>query len=116
MTKAAMICVVAATLLGCATVRLPPEQLERSEAGIRSAAELGAEKVPAAKLHLQLARDQTEAAKKLAADGDSRALTLLARAEADAELSLVLAREAAVHEEAAKADAQLKALQNRAAE
>ena len=111
MMKSLMI--AALTLAGCAAMPLPVDRLERSEASIRGAEEVGALGVPAAKLHLQLAKDQTETAKKMAADGDERALLVLARAEADAELSLGLAREVAVHTEAVQATEDLKAVQAR---
>lgn len=100
-------------LTSCASVKIPADQLEHSEASIRGAEEVGAAEVPAAKLHLQLARDQTETAKKLAASGDTRALLMLARAQSDAELSLVLAREVEVHTEALKAKEDFEALQPR---
>lgn len=100
-------------LAGCASIPLPAERLERSEASIRSAQEVGALGVPQAKLHVQLARDQTELAKQLAKKGDERAVLVLARAEADAELALALAREAAVHADAVKATQQLNELKNR---
>ena len=100
-------------LAGCATVQLPADRLQGSEASIRSAEELGANNVPAARLHLQLAKDETLAAKKLAADGDDRAELVLARAEADAELALGLARQVAVHSEALRAEEDLKAVRAR---
>lgn len=100
-------------LAGCASLQIPPEKLERSEAAIRGAEEVGAAKVPAAKLHIQLARDQTEAAKKMAENGDERALLVLDRAQSDAELALVLAREVAMHGDATKAAEDLRALQTR---
>jgi hypothetical protein len=100
-------------LAGCATVQLPPDRLQSAEASIRSAQELGAENVPAARLHVQFAKDQTEAAKKLAADGDDRAVLVLARAEADAELALGLARQQGVHNEALRAAEDLKAVRAR---
>lgn len=100
-------------LCACATVRIPAERLQRSEASIRSAEELGAQGVPAARLHLQLAKDQTETAKRMAAKGDDRAVLVLSRAEADAELALGLARAAAVHAEATRAAEDLKAVQTR---
>ena len=100
-------------LAGCATVMIPPASLERSEASIRGAEEVGALGVPAAKLHLQLAKDQTETAKKMAASGDERAELVLARAESDSELALVLAREASVHTDALKATEDLKAVRAR---
>lgn len=98
---------------GCAAIQIPAEQLESSEASIRAAEELGAQSVPSAKLHLQLAHDQTETAKQMAADGDERATLVLARAEADAELALGLAREVSVHQAALKAADELKAVKER---
>lgn len=107
--------VLVAALAACATVKLPEDQLERSEASIRSADELGAQAVPAARLHVQLARDQAAQARKLAAKGDARAPLMLARAQADADLALVLARQAAVHADAVQAAADLKDVKARAA-
>jgi hypothetical protein len=100
-------------MAGCASVQIPADQLERSEASIRGAEETGADAVPAAKLHLQLAKDQTESAKKMAANGDERAVLVLARAESDGELALVLAREVAVHTSALQAMDDLKAVHAR---
>ncbi len=108
-----VITTIVLTLSGCATVQIPADRLESSESSVRSAEELGASKVPAARLHLQLAKDQTAAARKMAADGDQRATLVLARAEADAELALGLAREAAVHSDALRAAEDLKAVKAR---
>src|SRR5262249_10531402 len=84
------------TFLGCAAPPVPAEKLASAEAGIRAAAEVGAEGVPQAALHLKLARDQVEQAKGLVQRGDrDRATVVLDRAEADAALSLTLARESA---------------------
>jgi hypothetical protein len=102
-------------LSSCATMQLPADRLQSSEASIRSAQELGAENIPAARLHLQLAKDQTAAARSLAAEGDERALLVLARAEADAELALGLARQLGVHTEAVRATADLEAVRARPA-
>jgi hypothetical protein len=98
---------------GCAAIQIPPDRLEGNEASMRGAEELGASGVPAAKLHLQLAREQTISAKKLAADGDDRAVMMLARAQSDAELSLGLAREVSVHADAQRAADELKAVRAR---
>jgi hypothetical protein len=100
---------------GCATVQIPTDRLERNEASIRAAEELGADSVPNARLHLQFAKDQTESAKRMAAAGDDRCVLELSRAEADAELALGLAREVSVHADAVRAAEGLKALQSRAA-
>ena len=103
----------ALALAGCATLQLPADRLQSSEASIRSAEEMGASAVPAARLHLQYAKDETAAAKKLAEEGDERALVMLAKADADAELALGLAREVKVHSEAERAAEDLKALRAR---
>jgi hypothetical protein len=80
--------------MGCASAPAPTEQLASAEASMRAARELGAQQVPKAELHLRLAQEQVEKAKKLAADGDNeRAGMVLSRAHADAELALALTRE-----------------------
>jgi len=98
---------------GCAAFQIPSERLERSEASIRGAEEVGALGVPAARLHLQMARDQTATAKQMAADGDERSVLVLARAESDAELAIGMAREVSVHNEAVRAAEDLKAVHAR---
>jgi hypothetical protein len=98
---------------GCAAIQLPQERLAGNEASMRGAEELGASGVPTARLHLQLAREQTLSATKLAASGDDRALMMLARAQSDAELSLGMAREVSVHADAQRAAEDLKAVRAR---
>jgi hypothetical protein len=92
-----------ATVLGaCASSPIPADKLAQSQAAVRSAQEVGAERVPTAALHLKVANDQLDMAKKLIQDGDTkRAEYMLMRAEADAEAAIALAREAS-----ARADAQ----------
>ena len=113
MMKQLMISVAAIGFLGCTAVQIPADRLERSEASIRGAEEVGASGVPLARLHLQLAKDQTVTAKQMAANGQERALLVLARAESDAELAIGLAREATVHNEALRATEDLNAVRNR---
>jgi hypothetical protein len=115
MLKANSLSVLVLAASGCATLMLPADRLERDEASIRAAEEMGAAGVPGARLHLQMAKDQTLAAKQLAAAGDDRAVRMLSRAEADAELALGLAREVSVHGDAEKAKADLKTVQDRPA-
>ena len=84
---------VATTIVtGCAGNR----QMLRTEAstsGIRAAEEVGAAKVPQASLHLQLAREELELARGLAAKGEKKeAASMLLRAEADGELAVALSR------------------------
>ncbi len=113
MSKKLLAALAVVALSGCAAIQIPPERLERTQASVRGAEELGASGVPAAKLHLQYAKDQTEVAKKLADEGDERAILVMARAEADAELALVLAREQSTHREAMEAAEDLKTLKAR---
>ncbi|MFH0725767.1 MAG: DUF4398 domain-containing protein [Pseudomonadota bacterium] len=84
---------------GCASA--PPLRTESSTSGIRAAEEAGAAKVPKASLHLQLAKEELDLARGLAAqDKRDEAGSMLSRAEADAELAIVLS-----HEDAEKSEA-----------
>jgi hypothetical protein len=91
-----------AALLGvaCGGAALPTDKLTAAESSMRAAEEVGAKSVPRAELHLKLAQEQVEQAKKLADDGDGdRAAQVLTRARADADLAIALAREAAVQKD-----------------
>ena len=82
----------------------PSDKLATAEAASRSARELGADREPKAALHLKLAQEQIDQAKKLMADGDNRRADLvLQRASSDAELSVMLAKENNASGEAQKA-------------
>lgn len=90
-----MVCTVAvvatAIIAGCASA--PLRTTEGATSGIRAAEEAGAAKVPQASLHLQLAREELELARELAAKGEKeKAASMLLRAEADAELAVALSR------------------------
>src|SRR5665647_2734284 len=94
---------VAATgiVAGCANV---PLLTEASTSGIRAAEESGAAKVPQASLHLQLAKEELEAAKSLAAKGEKKkANSMLMRSEADAELAVSLSHKDVEKKEALEA-------------
>ncbi len=87
----------------------PTDRLSSAEAAARSAKELGADNNPKAQLELKLAQEQIEQAKKLIADGDNkRADLVLQRANADAELAVMLAKEASAKAEAEKAQENMK--------
>jgi hypothetical protein len=102
---------VAGLLAGCASAPPPVERMESSTAAIRAAEEVGAPRVPQAALHLQLAKEQSDHAKAVVANGDrEQAEGLLMRAEADAELAVALAREDAARSEARQAMDQIRAL------
>jgi hypothetical protein len=75
---------------GCTSA---PLRTEAATSGIRAAEEVGAAKVPQASLHLQLAKEELELAKGLAAKGEKeKAASMLLRAEADADLAIALSR------------------------
>jgi hypothetical protein len=83
-----------------------------AQASYRGAQEAGAEGNPKARLHLKLAEEEMEQARKLIEqkkNGD--AALALNQAKADAELAIGLAREAKVEAEAQEAVARVKALQ-----
>jgi len=81
---------------GCgASYPVPTQQLADTESAERSAAELGASSEPKAQLHLQLAQEQLARAKADIMNGHNEcANVLLMRARSDAELAIVLTREA----------------------
>jgi hypothetical protein len=72
----------------------PSERLVNAEAAIRGAIEINANaSPPRAALHLQLAQEQVDKAKRYIADGlNQRAELALRQAQADAELAIALAR------------------------
>ena len=95
--------VATAIAAGCAS-NPQPLRTEASTSGIRAAEEVGAAKVPQASLHLQLAKEELELAKGLAAkDEKKKAASMLLRAEADAELAVALSRGDAEKSEAQSA-------------
>lgn len=80
--------VVTAFGAGCANA---PLRTEASTSGIRAAEEVGAANVPQASLHLQLAKEELKLAKELAEKGEKeKAVSMVSRAEADAELAVML--------------------------
>ena len=88
-------------IAGCANA---PLRTEASTSGISAAEEAGAAKVPQASLHLLLAKEELESAKKLSAKGEKeQADSMLMRAEADAELAVSLSHQDAEKSEAMEA-------------
>jgi hypothetical protein len=79
----------------CAGAPKPTDQLVNAQAALRAADEVGADKIPQAQLHAQLAKEQIARANKLIEDGDNaEAERVLLRAKADAELAVALSRKA----------------------
>jgi hypothetical protein len=88
---AAISVLFAVTLFGCASST--PVNKEASTSAIRAAEESGAASVPSASLYLQLAKEQLEKAKVLAAQGEKeQAESMLLRAQVDGELAVALSR------------------------
>jgi len=84
---------------------------EASTSGIRAAEEVGAAQVPRAALHLQLAKEELDRARKLNADGDkNEGASMLLRAQVDAELAVALSRENTERTEANAAVARVNQL------
>lgn len=84
---------LAAALAACGGAQLNQDKLTEAQAAIRAAEEVGASNQPQASLHLQLARDQIQQAKRLADEGEEEnAALLLNRAQVDAELAVQLAQ------------------------
>jgi hypothetical protein len=82
-----------ATTNSAPVVAVPSLGAEDSAGAIRAAEEVGAAHSPEAALHLQLAKEQFEHARKLTSPNDRETSTrLLLRARADADLSLALTR------------------------
>ncbi len=79
----------------CAPTSHPPARVVESEAEIRRALDLGADRAPDAAVHLELAEHQLAQARRYIDDGDrEKAGWMLMRAEADARLAQALAQEA----------------------
>ena len=98
-------------LVACGSYPAPNDKMAQTVAAARSADELGARKNAQAELHLKLAQEQLADAKRLMTEGENkRAELVLLRANADAELAVMLAREATMRAEATKAQDDLRAL------
>ena len=110
-SKIATATLLLAWLAGCGSYPPPTERMTTAEAAIRGAEEVGAARVPRAQLHLQLASEQTDKAKRLMQDGyNERAELTLKRAQADAELAIAIAKEHETLERAKTAQAKLEEL------
>jgi hypothetical protein len=93
---------LAALISGCGSS--PAVNREASTSAIRAAEEVGASSVPSASLYLQLAKEEMENAKVLAAKGNKeQAESMLLRAQADGDLAAALSRGDADKKEAAQA-------------
>lgn len=97
--------------VGCESIPAPVDQLAASQAAIRAAEEVGAEKDPQAALHLKLAHEQFDKAKQMMDAADNEiALRLLLRSEADAEVARAFAKKVSSAEAAEEAEKQIQKL------
>lgn len=93
LVRLAPLAALALLAVACASYPEPKQAQINSEAAVRGAQEVGAERDPQATLHLRYATDQIADAKRLMAAGENeQAERMLMRAKADAELALVLAK------------------------
>lgn len=106
--------IAAASVLACGGAAVPQEALSAAQASAKGAEVGGANEDPKAQLHLKLAHEQIEKAKKLIADDENEeAARVIDRAQADADLALALAQEAKSRREAKEADEQLGKLKKK---
>jgi outer membrane murein-binding lipoprotein Lpp len=110
MTKYTLLSASLAVVLGgCASYAAPNDHLATSMASLRAAQEVGAERDPQAALHVRLAQEEVNRAKQLIADGDNeRADYETMRANADAQLAVMLMRGNAAQAKAQEATAKLQ--------
>jgi len=100
--------VLSACLGACAADRpAPNSQWAASQGDVGRAQAAGAEGVPAARLHLELAREDLATSKSLFDQDNRRAASLASLAQIEARLALSLAREALAANEAREAEDQL---------
>ena len=101
-------------VVACGGSSLPPARVADTQSSISAAAAVGADQNPQAALHLKMARDQLKQAQSLLNDGkDEEASLVLKRADADAEVALMITREAQASANVKKAQADVEGLQSR---
>jgi hypothetical protein len=106
--------VAAASALACGGAAVPQETLTAAQASVKGAEVGGANEDPKAQLHLKLANEQIEKAKKLIEDDENEeAARVIERAQADADLALALAQQAKSLRDAKLADEQLGKLKKK---
>ena len=98
----------------CGGAAVPQETLTAAQASVKGAEVGGANEDPKAQLHLKLANEQIDKAKKLIEDGDNEeAARVIDRAQADADLALALAQQAKALRDAKEADESLGKLKRK---
>lgn len=108
-------CLALAFIVGCGSAALPMDKLTDAKSTVRAAQEAGAQNSPQAALHLKMANDELASAQKAVDDGDAdRARLLIGQAQADADLSLTLARGSEATQAAQAAQAKIDTLSKQA--
>lgn len=88
---------LASILVACGGASIPASTVSETEASLKAAERMGAEQNPEASLYLTYAREQAQRAAELADEGEeARAIMMLERAQADAEVAMSLTRESDV--------------------
>ena len=101
------------SVVACGGSSLPPAKVADTQSSITAASAVGADQHPQAALHLKMARDQLKQAQGLIDDGkDDQAKLVLERADADAQVALMLTREAEASANVKKTQAEVNGLQN----
>ncbi|MBI2396122.1 MAG: DUF4398 domain-containing protein [Deltaproteobacteria bacterium] len=102
-----------AVVAGCGGAAAPNARVASTTGAITAAEEIGAKNDPQAALHLRMAQEQRQRAVELMARGkNAEASWMLARAQADAELAIALAREAQTRAAAEQAISQIEDLKS----
>lgn len=105
---------IAVSAMACGGAAVPQEALTAAQASVKGAEVGGAGEDPKAQLHLKLAHEQIEKAKKLIAEDDNEeAARVIERAQVDADLALALAQQAKALRDAKDADEQLGKLKKK---
>ncbi len=103
--------VVSGFLVACSSSHPLPANYAPTQAAISAADAVGAQQEPRAALHLKMARDQLAEAQNLTQKGDSDEATLACdRARTDAELALMVKREADARGAATRSSAAVERL------
>lgn len=114
MIRLAITALVAGLVVACGGSSLPPAKAADTQASISAASAVGAQQNPQAALHLKMAQDQFKQAQGLINDGkDDEARLVLERATADAEVALIITREAQASANVKKAQGEVNGLQNK---
>ena len=102
------------SVVACGGGTLPPARIADTQSAISAATAVGADQNPQAALHLKMASDQLKQAQDLANDGKGDdAKLVLQRADADAEVAMMITREAEAGASVKKTQSDVSALQNR---